>query len=187
VPFEPAAPTLYISNHSSFWDAIALNFLIHSFRRQTSYCMSDEIQVRKHPFFRRVGSFSVDRTNPRDGLRAIQFAGELLNKSPCAIVMYPQGKVEHNDVRPLVFERGIDRIIKSAPQTNVILVTIRYEFWLNQRPELMMDLSAARDRSLSGMAAQMTDRLDRLIAAGKKYQPGDRILLTGKKSISGDE
>ncbi len=187
VPFDPNQSTLYISNHSSFWDPIALNFLLHHFRRQPAYCMSDQVQVRKHPFFRRVGAFSVDRANPRDGLRAIQFAAELLNQSPCAVVIYPQGKSEHNDIRPIKFERGIERIIELAPSANVVLVAMRYEFWLNQRPELMIDLSLARDRSIAAMEAQITSRLDTLRDAGRACQIGSRVLLRGRRSIAGDD
>ena len=187
VPFDPPVSTLYIGNHASFWDPIALNFLIRNFRRQPAYCMSDELQVRRHPFFRRVGAFSVNRSNPRDGLRAIQFAAELLNKSPCAVVVYPQGQIQHGDHRPIRFQRGIERIIESVPGVNVVLVSIRYEFWLNQRPELMIDLSTPADRTLAAMETQMTARLDALATAGRSYTKGSRILLMGRRSVDRSE
>ncbi len=187
VPFAPDIPSLYLSNHSSFWDPIALNFLIHTHRRQKAYCMSDIVQVRKHPFFRRVGAFSVDRTSPRDGLRAVRFAAERLNRCPCAVVIYPQGSTKPNDQRPITFERGIERVITAAPRAAVILVTIRYEFWLDQRPELLIDLTEAKDRTAPAMAAQMTERLDTLATAGRAFRHGSKILLKGRRSIAGEQ
>jgi 1-acyl-sn-glycerol-3-phosphate acyltransferase len=184
VPFEPNQSTLYIANHSSFWDVIAINFLIHAHRRQPAYCMSDLEQVKKHPFFRRVGAFSVDRTRPRDGLRAIYYAADLLNQSPCAVVIFPQGKIEPADKRPMKFEHGIARLIEKSPAANVVIVALRYEFWLDQRAELLIDLSVAQDRSIEAMQSQMTARLDALAAAGRAFQPGGRVLLQGRRSIS---
>jgi 1-acyl-sn-glycerol-3-phosphate acyltransferase len=183
VPFDPKRSTIYVVNHASFWDVIAVNFLIHSRRRQPIYCMSDIVQMRRHPFFRRVGAFSVDRTNPRDGLRAIAYAADLLNRSPCSVVMFPQGKIEPADQRPIRFERGIARLMDRCPDATVVMVTLRYEFWLDQRAELLMDLSSVGDKSIPLMEMQMISRLDKLASAGKEFGVGDQILLTGRKSI----
>jgi 1-acyl-sn-glycerol-3-phosphate acyltransferase len=185
--FEPERSTLYLVNHCSFWDGIVMNFLIRRYRRQKAYCMSDLAQIKKHPFFRRVGAFSVDRTSPRDGMRAIQFAADLLNTPPCAVVIFPQGKIEPANRRPMLFQRGIERIIERAPSAQVVLVAIRYEFWLNQRPEILLDLCVAKHRTATGLAEQMTIQLDRLSKAGLGFETGPRILLTGRRSIGGDD
>jgi 1-acyl-sn-glycerol-3-phosphate acyltransferase len=184
VPFDPSVSTLYVVNHSSFWDPIAVNFLIHSDRPQRAYCITDLAQVQKHPFFRQVGAFSVDRSSPRDGYRAIQHAANLLNASPCAVVIFPQGKIEPADIRPLKFERGIERIIAKSPGINIVLVSLAYQFWLDQRAELLMDFSAIADPSVESLQLRMGDRLEMLRQAGRAFRPGDRILLTGRRSIS---
>ncbi len=184
VSFNAAASTIYIVNHASFWDVIAVNFVIHSRRRQPAYCMSDLVQVKKHPFFRRVGAFSVDRTSPRDGLRAIQYAADLLNASPCAVVIFPRGKIEPADRRPLKFERGVERLIDKCPAANLVCVALRYEFWLDQRAELLIDLSIPPERSIESMQSHMDARLAELALAGRSFTPGHHILLKGRRSIS---
>lgn len=146
--------------------------------------MSDAVQVARHPFFRRVGAFSVDRTSPRDGLRAIHYAAGLLNQSPCAMVIFPQGKIEPAEKQPLRFQRGIERLIAMAPDADLYLVALRYEFWLDQRAEILIDLSRARDRSVSHLEAQLTDRLAFLADAGRAYRASDTILLKGRRSIA---
>jgi len=184
VPFDPQRPTLYVANHVSFWDPIVLNFLIRTRRRQPAFCMSDLKQVKKHPFFLRVGAFSVDRDHPRDGLRAIQYAADLLNRMPCAVVIFPQGKIEPAEVRPLRFQRGIDRLMKQSPEAAVVIVALRYEYWSDQRAELLVDLSEPSERSAEAIQLQMTDRLEALAAAGREFRPGAQILLRGRQSIS---
>ena len=188
VPFDPATPTLYVGNHSSFWDALAVNHLIHATRRQRAYCMADAVEVRKHPFFRRIGAFGVDRTSRLDGGRAIRYSVDLLAGGPCALVLFPQGKIRPNDERPLAFEPGVGRIIDGVAarglRLDVVLVALRYEFWLDQRPELLIDLSVPEERSPVGLERQLTERVDALASAGRAYTPGGRVLLEGRLSIS---
>ena len=184
VPFDPARPTLYVASHSSFWDPLVMSRLIRTTRRQPAYAMSDLVQVRRHPFFRRVGAFSVDRTSPRDGMRAVRYAADLLNAGGNAVVVFPQGGVRPPDERPLRFERGVERILSLAPAATVVVVALRYEFWLDQRPELLVDLSVGAGREADPLRQQMVQGLDRLAAAGRAYRVGDRLLLVGRTSIA---
>ena len=184
VPFDPARSTLYVSAHAGFWDPLVLNHLIRTRRPQPAFVMSDRVQVTKHPFFRRVGAFSVDRTSPRDGLRAVRYAAERLSEGPNAVVIYPQGGVRPPDERPVRFEGGTERVLRLAPAAAVVVVAVRYEFWLDQRPELLVDLSAGQSRETDGLREQLASRMDHLAAAGRARRAGDQVLLTGRRSIS---
>jgi 1-acyl-sn-glycerol-3-phosphate acyltransferase len=184
VPFDPARSTLYVATHAGFWDPLVVNHLIRTRRRQPAYAMSELDAVRKHPFFRRVGAFTVDRTDRRDGLRAVRHAAELLNAGPSAVLVFPQAAVRPTDERPIRFERGVERILSLAPAADVVVVALRYEFWTDQRPELLVDVSAGTTRTAEGLRRQLTDRMDALAAAGRAYRAGDQILVEGRPSIS---
>ncbi len=183
VPFDRGRPTLYVANHVGFWDPIVIHHLIRAERPQPAYAMAELEQVRKHPFFRRVGAFSVDRASPRDGLRAVRYAAELLRR-PNAVLIFPQGGARPADERPLRFEGGVERILTMAPTATVVVVALQYEFWTDQRPELLVDLSAGTSRTTDGLRQQLTDRLDALAMAGRTHAPGDRMLVRGRPSIS---
>ena len=190
LPFDANQAHLYIANHSSFWDGIVLYHWLRNRRRQPIYCMIDEVQVREHPFFQRVGGFSVDRGRPRDGLRAIEYAAELLNRHSTSVIVFPQGELRHNDGRPLGFESGIARIIKKAPAANVIAVAMRYEFWREQRGEAMLsaqsiqiDPARDRDATVQLLEETLTQQLDRLRERAVRREAGE-ILLQGRASIS---
>lgn len=187
VPFDPGRPTVYVANHSAFWDALAVNHLIHATRRQRAYCMADAAEVRRHPFFRRVGAFGVDRASRLDGGRAIRYAVDLLAGPPCALVLFPQGMIRPNDERPLAVEPGVGRVLVAAGDRGVrpavVCVALRYDFWLDQRPELQVDLSTPADTTVDGLRRQLESRVDALAAAGRRYEPGT-VLLEGRRSIS---
>ncbi len=167
VPHDAGRPTLYVANHVGFWDPIVINHLIRRERPQAAFAMSDVVQVRRHPFFRRVGAFSVDRTRPRDGMRAVRHAADLLNGGPNAVVIFPQGGVQPADARPVRFEGGAARVLALAPAAAVVVVAVRYEFWTDQRPELLVDVSAGTSRDTDGLRRQLTERMDAVAAAGR--------------------
>ena len=81
------------------------------------------------------------------------------------------------------FERGVERILSLAPAAAVVVVALRYEFWLDQRPELLVDVSAGTSATTEGLQRQLTDRLDALAAAGRAQRVGDRLLVRGRVGI----
>lgn len=192
--FDPSVPRIYVANHSSFWDGIILNFLLRKFRRgQPLYCMIDEVQVKEHLFFPKIGGFSISRSDGRDAIASIAYASELLHRStnPPAIVMFPQGKIEPNDIRPLRIEAATTRIIERCPQARVVPVALKYEFWMEQRPELLVRIgsemhseSASNSEIARTLQAKLTELLDFLKQAGLEQRAGDRIVLEGRRSIS---
>jgi len=188
--FDRHRSHLYVANHSSFWYGIVLYHWLRAQRRQPIYCMIDEAQVREHPFFRRVGGFSIDRTNPRDGVLALDHAAKLLNDSPASVILFPQGEIRHNDARPLAFQSGVGQIVNQSPASCVVSVALRYEFWKEQRAEAMLmampasiDSGASRHTIARALESQIEHGLSDLQEFAKLSRPGS-ILLQGKPSIS---
>ena len=143
---DPSAGRLYIANHASFWDGVLLYWLLRrrlgTAGRRRVYAMVDAEQVAEHPFFRRCGAFSVDRSDARDGLAAVAYAADRLAEG-AAVVIFPQGAIAPADRRPLGFEGGLGRIVARCPSAAVVPVGLRYEFWLEQRPEAMVAVGRA--------------------------------------------
>lgn len=183
LPPRSATGTLVLANHVSWWDGITLDLVLRPTHPELR-CMIDEVQVRKHPFFRRVGGFSVDRTSPRDAVRACAHAAGLL-RSGRTVVVFPQGAIVPTG-RPLALERGFTRILDDAPQAQVVIVALRYEFWEHQRPELLVHIGVPMpgvSAGLDDVAAAMNEGLGALQAVSNHRTPG-RVLLRGRRAIS---
>ncbi len=187
---DPAEPRLYVANHCAFWDALLLNVLL---RRRSAglYCMADAQQVAAHPFFSRIGAFSVDRADPRDGMRAVRHAADLL-KGGASVVIFPQGRIRPADARPLGFESGVGRIVRivrRVPGVAVVPVGLRYEFWQEQRAEALVAIG--REVRPEGPPREVTAAVEGaveslvagLVEAGKAQRAG-RVVLRGKRSVS---
>ncbi len=153
-----SAPLVLCPNHSSWWDALLPLYLARHVFHIDSYAMMEEEQLRRYPFFRRIGVFSVDRGRGRDALRSLEYAAGLLNAPGRALWLYPQGELRPHAVRPLHFLRGVDLLASAVPDALFVPMAFTYEFRHEQRPEIFISAGAAiapsRGESLSAQLEQ---------------------------------
>ena len=180
---EPGG-TVFLANHSSWWDVF---FAIYWFDAVPfdGYGMMEHFNMLRFGFFRRIGAFSVDRTDPRSVRASIDYASRMLLKPRAAVWIYPQGKIVSNDARPLVFQNGIRALVKRAGRVRVVPVAFRYEFWQDERPEALARFGEPTwvDRGdaasiVPTFEARLTDELDAL-KADALTQDADRFTAMG--------
>ena len=127
-------PFVLYANHSSWWDGLVVFELCRACGLDM-YVMMEEKQLRVYPLFRRLGAFSVVRESPREAVRSIVYAAELLRGTSRALLMFPQGQTLPNDARPLRLQHGAARVIERAGGAWAVPVALRYEFLEDFRPE----------------------------------------------------
>lgn len=133
-------PLLIYSNHSSWWDGLVIFEILKKFSFE-NYVMMEDKQLKKLKLFRKLGAFSVTRENPREGLKSINYAVRKLSQNSNAMVLiFPQGKIEPNDLRPIKFYNGISRIVEKTINCNMLPISIRYEFSNNYKPEIYVKI-----------------------------------------------
>lgn len=179
----PDVPTIFVANHSSWWDALLPCFLSVSRWKLDTYAMMDEIQLKKYYFFRWLGTFSVDRSDPRSAMRSIEYAVTLLKGTTRAMWIYPQGELLPNDRRPLVFYNGVEHIAKRVGPMNLVPVAFRFEFAHERRPDLFIRIGApvryaSKDYATAGaftaeLAARLTEELDAVRSSILSGELGD--------------
>lgn len=137
---DPEIPLVVFANHSSWWDGLAA-FEISRAARLDSYIMMEEKQLKKLQLFRKLGAFSVIRENPREAFKSLNYAVELL-KNDCrrTLWIFPQGKIESNDLRPLKFYRGLSRIVEKIGRCQVACCAMRYEFLSEFKPQIFIKI-----------------------------------------------
>jgi chlorobactene lauroyltransferase len=131
-------PIVVYANHSSWWDGLVA-FQLCRQANVDIYAMMEEKQVLEYPFHRKIGAFSVVRENPRDAVRAINYAASLL-KEKRLVWIFPQGEILPNDVRPIEFFNGVSRIIEKAEHCFTAPIAIRYEFFGDWKPEILVKI-----------------------------------------------
>jgi len=193
---NPNIPVVFYANHSNWWDGLLCFYFTYKIFRIDTMLMMDILQLRKHPFFKWIGAFSVDRENKRKALESIRYCiSELASKRREALWIYPQGVMLPNDTRPICFYPGIAHIIKGLKQVQLVSVVHRYEFIKEQRPEIFTHFSPIEliDNTQSIDSEIVTERMQQQLLLNLEALKEDVITLRlsdfttlqqGQKSIS---
>ncbi len=199
-PVSDPRPVVLFGNHSAWWDAHLAMALNERCWHKDGYVMVEHTQLSRYQFFRACGAFSVDRTNPRSAMRSITYATELLCGAPHRLLLiFPQGEILANDVRPLRFQNGTAHIARRVAQrTGACLLypmALRYEFIGEQKPDAFIsigppirvladDLPAANVLNAC-LEAALTETLDALRNDVVAYRFADfQPLMWGLGSIN---
>lgn len=196
-PFPIDMPVIVYGNHSSWWDAHLPMTANETRWHRDGYVMMEDTQLSRYGFFRYCGAFSVSRSDGRSAMQSVAYAVERLTEAPNRLLLiFPQGEIRANDVRPLQFYAGVGHIVKRvAPATPVALVpfALRYEFIGEQKPEAFMRVGVPAvvqgQVDAKAVTAQMetmlTDELDRLRDDVVAYRfDGFETLVAGAWSIN---
>lgn len=189
---DPELPTILYANHSNWWDGFIAYFLTSKYLQVNDYLMMDIEQLKKYSFFKFVGVFSVDRKNPREAIESIDYASGLLKDPGNFLWMFPEGEMFPQDKRPLVFYSGITRLAQKTGTVNMLPVAFRYEFLMEQRPEVFISpgepdiidniVHGIKDYTeyLSGKLTAELDRLQRDVT--EKDTEDFKVIFHGKQS-----
>lgn len=126
-------PVLYLANHSSWWDGLIIFLLTEKASELDHYMMMEEKQLKQYAFFRKLGAFPVHKENLKSVKQALMTAKKNMQAGG-ALWLFPQGKIMHQDVRPLELEGGASFLVRQFEQVVVKPVTLHYTFNQFQKP-----------------------------------------------------
>lgn len=182
-------PVILAANHSNWWDGFIAYYLSNRIMKCDDYLMMDIEQLKKYSFFSYVGVFSVDRKNAAEAMRSITYAADILKVTNRCLWIFPQGEMTPQDKRPLVFYSGITKIAERAGKVKIIPTAFRYEFLMEQRPEVFISVGkpiefpAGNKNFTAELEQLMTVQLDELKNNITNGNVGDfEIVFTGKSS-----
>lgn len=139
----PDGRYLFVSNHSSKFDPI---LTWHIFRKDDLAFISKPENF-KVPFFGRIIRkccfMAIDRENPRNAIKTINRATELLKKDEVSVAVYPEGTRNYGK-ELLPFHNGVFKIAQKA-EVPIVVMTVRgtYEIQKNfprKRSDIEMDI-----------------------------------------------
>lgn len=183
-------PILLLPNHSTWWDGFVLFLHNHLELKQTLFLMMLERELRKNPFFSKLGAFSIDPGHPRESLR---FSLDILQRGDgrTGLIVFPQGEILPNVVESYRFQPGVSWILgKLTRPVNAVGVQIRILFGPEQFPQIFLGYSFLGKTNIQNGKAQgaffqegfirSQETFDKTLLSGKK----GRLFLKGKKSIN---
>ncbi|NTW69042.1 MAG: glycerol acyltransferase [Chlorobiaceae bacterium] len=199
---DPRTPVVFYANHAYWWDGFWSQLCTEEYFHQNLHIIIEYQQLQKHQFFTRIGAFSLDRSRPRSLPETLRYAAELLNSDSDrqnALWIFPQGKIQHVDTRPLFFFKGtasiISRVLEKSEKIYLVSVVSRIDYIEEQKPELFLsfrephlvqrDTIPGSDELTLSMQSVTESHLDELTAriACRNLDDGI-VLLSGSPSIN---
>ena len=148
---NPRIPVIFYANHAYWWDGFWSPICTEEYFHQNLHIIIEYQQLKNHQFFTRIGAFSLDRSRPRSVLDTLRYSAELLTAESDrqnALWIFPQGKIEPVDKRPLLFFKGtasiVSRVLEKTPSIYLVSVVSRIEYLGEQKPELCLSFSEPR-------------------------------------------
>ena len=147
----PESKTIYYLNHTSWWDGLIPLWLNRKLFRQNAQAMMEDKQMIKHPFFRKIGAFSVNLEDPRSAIRSMRYAVESIKRENSCLFIYPEGKIIPFSTLKPEFKKGLGWISRQCPDADVVPVGIYIHTAKSDKPELCISIGrpTKADKTLS--------------------------------------
>lgn len=185
-------PTLYISNHHTWWDGFFAFALNERYLHQDLHLMMGAEQFEKFRFFRKLGVFSVDPSSPTDAAAAFRYSVRVLRRQGApSLWIFPAGEMlpYGGEVR---YRDGFARIACAAGDVQIVPVAFRATFLKEQHPDVAIlfgpPLSCAGRTPEEVFAlgcselTRLAKDLDGRVARGELND--FQVLLPGRVSVS---
>ncbi len=191
---DRSEPMIFYGNHCSWWDGLIEYFLATEVLHVDCHLMMEEKQMKRYRFFRKIGAFSVNRDSPREAVTSMRYAASLFDRPNRLLWIYPQGRILPADYRPLGFYSGVSRIVQmTGREVQVVPFVRRYEFLMQQRPEVFIAIGAPQKikkmENSKALTVQLEDRLTRMLddlrcRIAKQEFAGFYDVLVGRRSTN---
>lgn len=159
-------PTIVVANHTSWWDGLVC-FELFKYVGADGFVFMEEKHLRRYRLFRRLGAFSIDRDHPRSALESFGYAAELAEEKPDrTFLIFPQGKIVPDTLRPIVFETGIERVIDRLLPCRVVPLALAYKFRGEFKPEIFASAGTPLPFAKSGNSKSTSAALAATLESG---------------------
>ncbi len=137
---DKGLPVLLLSNHLSWWDGFwAMYVNVKLLKRKFHFMMLEE-QLKRFSFFINTGGYSVKR-GARSVVESLNYTAELLSDNRNMVLLFPQGKITSIYDQTLIFEKGVEHILKKVEgKVQIIFMANLVDYFSDEKPSLFIYL-----------------------------------------------
>ncbi|ANM31604.1 hypothetical protein ABI59_21630 [Acidobacteria bacterium Mor1] len=190
-------PTLFYSNHASWWDPVLFMVLCsHFYPGHQGYGPMDAKALEKYRFFRKLGAFPVERDSRRGAIDFLNTGRAVLARPKASLWVTAEGKFTDARERPVKLAPGIAHLAQRVPDLSAIPLAIEYVFWNEPRPEVLVrfgapvhqpETPAGHARDLRGVFEEALEENQNTLArmAQRRDPKAFDLLIDGKRGVGG--
>ena len=143
--FPPNKKTLFLINHSTWWDPLLIFYLNNQVIQSDGYAMMHEDGLHRHPFFKTIGGYSINSSDRRHLMESLHYSVELLNQDK-TVWIFPQGEEQHLEKRPLQFFSGPAFIADRCSDVQIVPISLYYSLEHTKKPNAYIRIGPVIDR-----------------------------------------
>lgn len=118
---------ILVGNHISWWDGFFAIEMNRQLWKKEFHVMMLEEQLRKRPFMRQTGAYSV-QPGTRDVVNTIAYSIDLLKTPENLILIFPQGNIHSQYDRALQFNKGVEKICLKSPNSHLVFFATFFDY-----------------------------------------------------------
>lgn len=122
-------------NHFSWWDGFFAEYLMRKFTGRKLYIMMLEDQLKKYPFFKYLGAFSIKPGSVKSVADSLKYAKEIAASSESYLVFYPQGEIQKYEAEHVKLKSGLTAFSDSE-KTDVLIVSFKIVYGNEKKPDV---------------------------------------------------
>lgn len=184
-------PLILAPNHSTWWDGFFVYLLNKKYFGRKFFIMILEEQLEKYKFFTKLGGFSINKSNPKSIIESLSYTAQLLKENRYSVTtIFPQGELLPNYIKPLKFNRGIEKVVQNYNDIVAILpLSIRIEYLKEEKPTVFFKFGklAIAKSNIVGLTESLRAEVEsglELIGESIISEQFGQVILDGKISIS---
>ncbi len=112
----------------------------------------EDKQMKKYPFFSKIGAFSIDLSNPKSALRSLRFAKNSMERTNSSLYIYPEGTLTPASESKPTFKKGLAWLYQNIDhEVDFVPVAFYAHTFTDSKPELYINVGSPikLDKALS--------------------------------------
>jgi 1-acyl-sn-glycerol-3-phosphate acyltransferase len=180
-------PLIIAANHVAWWDplvALHLDALLGT----EAYCLMDEDNLQRYPFFGWVGAVPLACGANRRALGHMRAAARLLHRPGLALWIFPQGRQRPAHLRPLAPASGVAWLSRVSG-ARVVPLSLDYRYREAPEPSIFASFGAPLEADTQPLTRQLEQawiaglsRMDACFEAGALDAEGFELTLPPRRA-----
>lgn len=112
----------------------------------------EDKQMKKYPFFSRIGAFSINLSDPKSSINSLKFAIESMERANSSLYIYPEGMLTPASESKPEFKKGLAWLYQNmSSEVDFVPVAFYAHTFTDSKPELYINIGSplALDKALS--------------------------------------
>jgi hypothetical protein len=153
-------------NHFSWWDGFLID-LVHRkyYSDRKFYILMLEDQLERYWFFRKLGAYSINLSNPKSIVQTFEYTREIISNEESFVTIYPQGEMLPFDTEPIIAKEGLLKFTERLNRETFILpVAFKIQYNEEKKPDLyarfghLIDVQTIH-KNFAGFSAAFIDNI----------------------------